>query len=230
MDELNVSSPGAVTEKPADAQIVKHTTPMKGLKRRQRHAQQSIADLVSSIPRGTHLTAPEVYRRARDLGLQVSLSTVYRTLHLLQAHGNVSTVSGDRGLRYEAAGSGEDHDHLICVKCGLTIEFFDELIRGFGKSVAQRKGFEHKSSRFDILGLCAECRAKDEDHRIEQAVSQLEESIASLEEVIESLKRAGALYQSRRTAKAGELVQSAARRLAEAVTACEETVALSSTG
>jgi Fur family ferric uptake transcriptional regulator len=229
MEEVNVSSPGAVTEKPADEQVARRMLPTQGLKRRQRQVQQAIADLVSSIPRGTHLTAPEVYRRARDLGLQVSLSTVYRTLHLLQAHGNVSTVSGDRGLRYEAAGSGEDHDHLICVKCGLTIEFFDELIRGFGKSVAQRKGFEHKSSRFDILGLCAECRAKDEDHRIEQAVGQLEEAIGLLEEAVESLKRAAALYQSRRTAKAGELVQSAARQLAEAITSCEETVALSST-
>src|SRR5262250_3977886 len=74
--------------------------------RRQGHVQQAIAELVRDIPRGTHLTAPEVYRRAREIGLQVSLSTVYRTLHTLQAHGNVTTVSGDRGLRYEAAGSG----------------------------------------------------------------------------------------------------------------------------
>lgn len=230
MEELNVSLPGAVTEKPAEVESARRIPQIKGLRHRQRHLQQAIADLVNSIPRGTHLTAPEVYRRARDLGLQVSLSTVYRTLHLLQAHGNVSTVSGDRGLRYEAAGSGEDHDHLICVKCGLTVEFFDELIRGFGKSVAHRKGFEHKSSRFDILGLCAECRAKDEDHRIEQAVAQLEETIDLLEQAAESLKRAATLYQSRRIVKAGELVQSATKRLEDAVTACQEAVALSSTG
>jgi len=197
-------------------------------RRRQGHVQQAIADLVREIPRGTHLTAPEVYRRAREIGLQVSLSTVYRTLHTLQAHGNVTTVSGDRGLRYEAAGSGEDHDHLICVKCGLTIEFVDELIRGFGKSVAQRKGFEHTSSRFDILGLCSDCQAKDEDHRIEHAVGHLEESISTLEEVAESLKRAVALYQSRKVAKAGEVVQSATTKLASAISTCEEAVALSS--
>lgn len=197
-------------------------------RRRQGQVQQAIAELVRDIPRGTHLTAPEVYRRARDIGLQVSLSTVYRTLHTLQAHGNVTTVSGDRGLRYESAGSGEDHDHLICLKCGLTIEFVDDLIRGFGKSVAQRKGFEHTSSRFDILGLCNDCQAKDEDHRIEHAVGHLEESISTLEEVAESLKRAVTLYQSRKVSKAGETVQSATAKLANAISSCEEAVALSS--
>lgn len=195
--------------------------------RRQGQVQQAIAELVRDIPRGTHLTAPEVYRRAKDLGLQVSLSTVYRTLHILQSHGNVSTVSGDRGLRYEAAGSGEDHDHLICLKCGLTIEFVDDLIRGFGKSVAQRKGFEHTSSRFDILGLCSDCQDRDEDHRIEQAVSHLKESLETMEAAAASLKRAIGLYQARKLAKAGETAQLATITLSRVISGCEEAVALS---
>src|ERR1700691_5620377 len=98
-----------------------------------------------------HLTAPEVYQRTKEMGLEISLSTIYRSLHKLKVHGNVSTVTGERGLRYETTEAGPDHDHLICLGCGLTIEFTDELIRGFGKSLVERKGFEHKSSRFDIF-------------------------------------------------------------------------------
>jgi Fur family transcriptional regulator, ferric uptake regulator len=148
---------------------------------RLRETQQAIAEIVKSLPRGEHLTAPEVYEKAKELGVDVSLSTVYRTLHRLKAIGNVMTVAGERGLRYETAEDGPEHDHLICLSCGLTIEFVDDLIRGFGKTVAQRKGFEHKSSRFDILGYCNECSSKDESHQLEQALPYLSAALAKLE-------------------------------------------------
>jgi Fur family ferric uptake transcriptional regulator len=82
--------------------------------------QSAIASIVKGLPKGTHLTAGEVYEKAKELGLDVSLSTVYRTLHRLKTHGDVSTVSGERGVRYEIHEEGENHDHLICLGCGLT--------------------------------------------------------------------------------------------------------------
>lgn len=194
--------------------------------RRSRQLAEAIESLVKEVPKGTHLTAPEVFKRARDIGLNISLSTVYRTLHVLQAHGNVSTVSGDRGMRYEASGDGEDHDHLICVKCGLTIEFFDDLIRGFGKSVAQRKGYEHRSSRFDILGICADCKAQDEDHRIQQSVVLIDESVGRAQQAIALLKRAAALNQARKTARGAEFTGQAIARLKEALALVEESADL----
>ena len=89
---------------------------------RQQSTQAAIADIIRSIPRGDHLTAPEVFEKAKAQGLRVSLSTIYRTLNRLKAEGDVITVSGDRGLRYEAAEEGPAHDHLIRLGCGLTIE------------------------------------------------------------------------------------------------------------
>ena len=196
----------------------------KGL--RHGHGQDAIAALVKDLPAGTHLTAPEVYSRARELGLNVSLSTVYRTLHTLKDHGNVTTLSGERGRRYEAAGSGTEHDHLICVRCGLTIEFFDDLIRGFGKTVAQRKGFEHKSSRFDILGICSDCKAKDEDHKIEQAVAGLANSVACAEEAIAMARNAISSFEARKTARGQEGSLASAEKLQEALSHCDEVAAL----
>src|SRR5688572_29922862 len=64
--------------------------------------QHAIQELIKEMPRGTHLTAPEVYRTARERGLQVSLSTIYRTLNLLQAHGDITALSSDHGRRFEA--------------------------------------------------------------------------------------------------------------------------------
>jgi len=155
---------------------------------RHGETQQAIASIVKNLPKGTHLTAPEVYEKAKELGLNISLSTVYRTLHRLKIVGNVMTVTGDRGLRYETKEEGPEHDHLICIGCGLTVEFIDELIRDFGKNVAQRKGFIHASSRFDILGYCANCRSKNEYHKSQDILERLQTVFEKLNRVREILK------------------------------------------
>ncbi|MBP6745903.1 transcriptional repressor, partial [bacterium] len=161
---------------------------MDETKNRLLSTQEAIEAIVKAIPRGDHLTAPEVYELAVERGLKVSLSTVYRTLNRLKADGNVITVSGDRGLRYEAAEEGPAHDHLICLACGMTIEFYDELIRGFGKAVAQRKGFDHTTSRFDILGYCQNCRSKDTSHKIDLVQDAVAAAIERTEEALGQMR------------------------------------------
>ncbi|MBK9772105.1 MAG: transcriptional repressor [Candidatus Obscuribacter sp.] len=47
-------------------------------------SMEAIAEIIRSIPRGDHLTAPEVYELAKQRGLKLSLSTVYRTLNKLK--------------------------------------------------------------------------------------------------------------------------------------------------
>jgi Fur family ferric uptake transcriptional regulator len=188
--------------------------------------QQIIAEIVKNLPKGTHLTAPEVFERTKDYGVEISLSTVYRALHRLKSHGNVSTVSGERGLRYETAEEGGDHDHLICLGCGTTIEFYDELIRGFGKSVAERKGFEHSWSRFDILGYCSQCSANDSGHRIQQSLDHIATALESIEESMMQLRQAADLHETRKLAKGFSVVQSATEKLRKAVVECENSLGL----
>ena len=183
--------------------------------------QAAIASIVKELPRGIHITASEVFEKAKELGLDVSLSTVYRILNRLKIHGDVSTVAGDRGLRYEISEDGEDHDHLICLGCGLTIEFVDELIRGFGQTVAQRKGFEHKSSRFDILGYCSSCNANDQAHKLQQAIEALASAIQNSEESIEQLKQSIEWLDARKTLKAAASIELAIEQLKKALNECE---------
>jgi Fur family ferric uptake transcriptional regulator len=188
--------------------------------------QLIIAEIVKNLPKGTHLTAPEVYERTKDFGVEISLSTVYRALHRLKSHGNVSTVSGERGLRYETVEEGGDHDHLICLGCGMTIEFVDELIRGFGKGVAERKGFEHSWSRFDILGYCSECSAHNSGNRIQQSIDYLRSALDALADGSEHLRNAIELQEFKKIAKSFTLVQSATEKLKKAVGDCESSLGL----
>ncbi|HEY9786895.1 MAG TPA: transcriptional repressor [Candidatus Obscuribacterales bacterium] len=188
--------------------------------------QQTIASIVKGLPKGTHITAAQVYQKAVELGLDISLSTVYRNLHRLKEVGNVSTVAGDRGIRYEAAEEGPDHDHLICLGCGLTIEFVDDLIRGFGKSVAQRKGFEHTSSRFDILGYCSDCCAKDESYLSRQATDVLTSAIQVAEEAASQMKGSISLLESRKPMKAITQLDESIAKLRASLSQSEEALEL----
>ena len=183
--------------------------------------QTAIAAIVKGLPKGTHLTAGEVYERAKQIGLEVSLSTVYRTLNRLKTHGDVSTVSGERGVRYEIHEEGENHDHLICLGCGLTVEFVDDLIRGFGKTVAQRKGFEHKSSRFDILGYCETCSTNDSTNKAQHCADMILNAIDNAENAIDSLKQALELVQTRKAVKASPHIQSAIEKVQQTLDDCQ---------
>jgi Fur family ferric uptake transcriptional regulator len=194
--------------------------------RKQSDTQEAIVGIVKSLPKGEHLTAPEVYERAKELGLEISLSTVYRTLHKLKVHGDVSTVSGDRGLRYETAEEGDDHDHLICLGCGLTVEFSDDLIRGFGKTVAQRKGFDHHSSRFDILGFCQACSSNDQSRKVDQSVEALASAIDFTESAMQQLRLVIDLYSARKYSKGTVTVETAVDKLRQAIADCETSIAL----
>jgi len=186
---------------------------------RSRHSQvqESLESFIKNLPRGAHLTAPEVYRQAKDNGLKVSLSTVYRTLNTLSSSGQVQALSGEHGRRYEASEGGHDHDHLICVKCGLTIEFEDDLIRGFGKMVADRKGYEYRHSRFDILGVCQPCRSRGDDHRIDRSVAAITKALANCETVSQELEMAMEQLQLRKFVRGRELVESVIPMLQEAM-------------
>jgi len=155
--------------------------------RRRGQARKLIIELIQNLPQGTHLTAAEVYKRVKQLGLDLSLSTVYRTLGMLKAEGIVTSLSGEHGSRYEAHDEDHDHDHLICLGCGYTVEFVDDLLKGFGQVLAKKSGYEFKRSQFDLYGLCQECQSKSEQFKIRQAVGtlhDLEEQLAKVETLI----------------------------------------------
>ena len=67
-------------------------------------------------------TADEIYGRVRELSAAVDISTVYRTLDLLQEFKLVACVDpGDGQNRYELLGVHGPHIHLVCQLCGTVI-------------------------------------------------------------------------------------------------------------
>jgi Fur family ferric uptake transcriptional regulator len=101
-----------------------------------------------------HVSIEELRARVRRRHKKIGHATVYRTLKLLVASGlAMERHFGDGQTRFEVA--GDHHDHLICNKCGLILEFEDAEIEKLQERVAQRMGgFTVTSHRHELFGLC----------------------------------------------------------------------------
>lgn len=105
-----------------------------------------------------HLDADEIYRRAREKELHISLSTVYRTLHMFKKLGLVEELHfDDEHHHYEVKPTAEHH-HLICLSCGKVIEFNRPLSRYIKGNVPEAKDFDIIETEVRMAGYCAKCR------------------------------------------------------------------------
>jgi len=101
-----------------------------------------------------HVSTDELLDLIRKRNSKVGYATVYRTLKLL-VDANIAHARdfGDGQTRYEIAAN--HHDHLICTKCGLVLEFEDEKIEELQEAVAERLGnFKIVHHRLELYGLC----------------------------------------------------------------------------
>jgi Fur family transcriptional regulator, ferric uptake regulator len=99
-----------------------------------------------------------VLAKVHEQSAAVNISTVYRTLELLEELGLVRhTHLTDRAPTYHSR-AGDDHVHLVCRACGTVIEApmceFDAL----AASLEAAHGFDADMGHLTVFGTCAACR------------------------------------------------------------------------
>lgn len=109
-----------------------------------------------------HLDADEIYRRARQEDPRISLSTVYRNLHLLKELGLIRELHLDQEHHHYELRGAKEHYHLICSDCGRVIEFHSPLVRKLRGQISEEEDFLIERVHIDLVGLCGECRANGE--------------------------------------------------------------------
>lgn len=103
-------------------------------------------------------TAEEIYERVGAISSSVDISTVYRTLELLQDFHMVASVDpGDGQRRYELLGLHGDHLHLVCRSCGKIVGVEAEAMDAFAARMREQYGFELKAEHLSVPGLCPAC-------------------------------------------------------------------------
>jgi Fur family ferric uptake transcriptional regulator len=106
---------------------------------------------------GARLTAEEIIEHVRTRMPGVNKSTIYRTLELLEKTGCVfKSQSGDQPV-YHHAEHGR-HYHLVCLKCGRTIDCDESLFLAMDRAVAEKYGFQVDLKHVVLNGVCEKCR------------------------------------------------------------------------
>ena len=119
----------------------------------------AIAAMVFAAP--DHPSAMELTRRLASAGEKIGTATLYRTLELLVRMGLVRERDfGEGYTRYEPT-AAEAHDHLICDRCGVVVEFAGDRVERMLRVTADEQRFLYKHHRIEIHGLCQTCRARD---------------------------------------------------------------------
>lgn len=117
-----------------------------------------------------HATAEAIYARVQRLSSSVDISTVYRTLELLQEFDLVIAMDLDDDQRhYELLGVHGAHCHLLCRSCRALIGVSSDDILPLIEHVQNRYGFQVDVNHLVLPGLCQECRGtvidKEVDHK-----------------------------------------------------------------
>lgn len=99
-----------------------------------------------------HHTAEDVYRKLLEMGEEIGLATVYRVLTQFEAAGLVKRHHFEGGQAvFELAGEGH-HDHMVSVKTGKVVEFYDEVIERRQDEIAKEHGFHMTSHTLILYG------------------------------------------------------------------------------
>jgi Fur family ferric uptake transcriptional regulator len=111
-----------------------------------------------------HSTPEQVAERVQVVTPSLSLSTVYRTLDLLEEMGVVShTHLGHRAPTYHAVGHA-DHIHLVCRRCGGVQEADVDGARVLADEVRVRYAFSTDVAHLSLDGTCAHCLPDAQTH------------------------------------------------------------------
>jgi len=105
-----------------------------------------------------HITAEQLAGQIQRTNPEVNVSTVYRTLDLLEAAGLVIRAGLGTGSVTTYHLVDDPHHHAVCDTCGLVIDLpagsFDAVVRRLDRE----HGFAARPSHLTLGGRCAACR------------------------------------------------------------------------
>ncbi len=104
-----------------------------------------------------HISAEEIYAQITARYPNVNISTVYRTLELLERLGLVTkTDLGEGTVRYHSAEKGHHH-HLVCRECGAIVDLDESVLASLKSALRQKYQFTADLKHLAIQGRCARC-------------------------------------------------------------------------
>lgn len=100
-------------------------------------------------------TPRDLFLRAKEEGISIGLTTIYRLLGILTEMGlaRIYPINGE--TKYVFC-SPRHHHHIICTRCGMFREEFNCLLRP-----VEMVDFQPESHQLDFFGICRSCLEKE---------------------------------------------------------------------
>ena len=118
--------------------------------------RQLVLEAVSSLG---HATPEEIVTTVRRTASGVNISTVYRTLELLEELGLVRHTHLGHGAPTFSVSTDDDHVHLVCRDCGRVQEASPDVVAPVVQELAATRGFQVDVGHLAVFGRCADCAA-----------------------------------------------------------------------
>ncbi|WP_245966353.1 Fur family transcriptional regulator [Sphaerisporangium album] len=115
--------------------------------------------VLEAVTKLGHATPEDICGEVQETARGVNISTVYRTLELLEQLGMVTHTHLGHGAPTYHLASEADHVHLVCRDCGQITEVSPDLVDGLVSTLDERLGFETDVQHLTIFGRCHTCRS-----------------------------------------------------------------------
>jgi Fur family ferric uptake transcriptional regulator len=107
-----------------------------------------------------HATPDQVHARVAQTAAGVNITTVYRTLELLEELGLVSHAHLSHGApTYHTVGELQ-HVHLVCRRCEGVTEVSTRVLGPLAETLRDEHGFAIDAAHVALFGECATCRGE----------------------------------------------------------------------
>jgi len=108
-----------------------------------------------------HATPDEILVEVQQHASAVNVSTIYRTLEVLEELGLVRHAHlSDRAPTYHSV-SDHEHFHLVCRNCHRVISVDPDVVAPLASRLREEQGFVIDVGHLAIFGECVECEEQN---------------------------------------------------------------------
>jgi Fur family ferric uptake transcriptional regulator len=117
--------------------------------------------VLQAVEKLGHATPDEILAEVQQHASAVNVSTIYRTLEVLEELGLVRhTHLSDRAPTYHSV-TDHVHFHLVCRNCHRVVSVDPEVLAPLASRLREEQGFVIDVGHLAIFGECVECEDQD---------------------------------------------------------------------
>lgn len=129
--------------------------PTSSARSRQTRQRRAVEDILAGL--AGFCTAQQVHHELTRKGASVGLTTVYRTLQAMAHLREVDAIRTEDGEAVYRRCSTGHHHHMVCRRCGRTVEVTGSAVEQWADAVAVQHEFRDVSHDLEVFGTCSRC-------------------------------------------------------------------------